>query len=360
MLIKPCISVIVPFYNASHYIEKCINCLKKQNIKKPFEIILINDGSTDNSLQIIKKLSIPNLKLFSFKKNRGPAAARNLGIIKSSGKYIFFLDIDDVITNHALKVLYDQTKYFKYDYIFCDTQWIEKSKNQREKIYSYHKNRVIKHDELKKLMINRLYNSKHMGGPLSAKGRLLNRSLIIKNNIFYNKNLRYLEDEIFMWDFLAITRSIKYVKKQLYIYHVHPNIETAVVRGLNLSFPVSKLKIIKKNIQNSLKKKGCKKNERIKHGNQSLVYFLINVLISYTKSMIHKKVSLKEGKKLRRKIINKAIKDNEFSIAFKNYTATNGESIALINAMKSKNTKLIEFACNTRAKEILNLRRSNK
>ena len=71
MLIKPCISVIVPFYNASHYIEKCINCLKKQNIKKPFEIILINDGSTDNSLQIIKKLSIPNLKLFSFKKNRG-------------------------------------------------------------------------------------------------------------------------------------------------------------------------------------------------------------------------------------------------------------------------------------------------
>ena len=230
----------------------------------------------------------------------------------------------------------------------------------REKIYSYHKNRVIKHDELKKFMINRLYNSKHMGGPLSAKGRLLNRTLIIKNNIFYNKNLRYLEDEIFMWDFLAITRSIKYVKKQLYIYHVHPNVETAVVRGLNLGFPISKFKLIKKHIQKSLKKKVVKKNERIKHGNQSLVYFLINVLISYTKSMIHIKVRLKVGKKLRRKIINNAIKDKEFSVALKNYTAAKGESISLINAMKSKNTKLIEFACNTRANEILNLRRSSK
>ena len=130
-----------------------------------------------------------------------------------------------------------------------------KIKKSEKKIYSYHKIRSLSMKNFKKFMINRLYNSKHMGGPLSAKGKLLNRTLIIKNNIFYNKNLRYLEDEIFMWDFLAITRSIKYVKKQLYIYHVHPNIETAVVRGLNLGFPVSKFKIIKNEIQNSLKKK---------------------------------------------------------------------------------------------------------
>ena len=359
MLIKPCISVIVPFYNASHYIKKCIECLKKQNIKKPFEIIFVNDGSTDNSLDIIKKLCVPNLKLFSLKKNLGPAAARNLGITKSSGNYIFFLDVDDIITNDALKILYSETKSLKYDYVFCDTKWIEKSKNQRKGIYSFGKDKIIKNFELKKSLIRRLYNPKHMGGPLSAKCRLLSRSLIKKNNIFYNENLRYLEDEIFMWDFLAVVKSIKYIRKQLYIYHVHPNVETAIVRGLNLGFPVSKFKIIKKHILNSLKKKGCKKDDLIKHSNQSLVYFLINVLISYTKSIIHKKVSFKVGKKLRRKIINEAVNDKEVSQALIGYKVSKNESKVLVNAMKTKSTKLIEAACDKRAKEILSLRRAN-
>ena len=358
MLIKPCISVIVPFYNASQYIKKCTSCLKKQNIKEPFEIILINDGSTDNSLEIIKRLNIPNLKLFSLKRNLGPASARNIGINNSSGNYLFFLDVDDIITNDALKILYDQTKSYKYDYVFCDTKWIEKSKNQRKKIYSFNKDKIIKREELKKSMIERLYNPKHMGGPLSAKGRLLKRSIIKKNNIIYNENLRYLEDEIFMWDFLAIAKSIKYIKKQLYIYHVHPNIETAVVRGLNLGFPVSKFKIIKKHISNSLKKKGFENYEISKHSNQAMVYFLINVLISYTKSILHKKVSFTIGKRLRKKIINGALKDKTISIALKDYTVSVSESITLVNAIKSKSSRLIESACDMRAKEILNLRRA--
>ena len=92
------ISIIIPVYNGAPFIKRCFDRLIKQNFKESFEIIIVNDASTDKSVEIIKKYKLPNLKLFSLPKNSGQSAARNIGIKKSVGEYIFFQDIDDLIS----------------------------------------------------------------------------------------------------------------------------------------------------------------------------------------------------------------------------------------------------------------------
>lgn len=95
----PKISVIIPVYNTEKYIEKCLNSLEEQ-IMNDFEIIIVNDGSTDNSEEVIKKYikEHKNLKIIYLKKeNGGLASARNFGVEKASGKYIAFLDSDDYL-----------------------------------------------------------------------------------------------------------------------------------------------------------------------------------------------------------------------------------------------------------------------
>ncbi len=102
----PKISVIIPVYNTEKYVEKCLESLAKQEMKD-FEVIIVNDGSTDNSENVIKnymqssKLNIKYLE----KENGGLASARNYGVEKASGKYISFLDSDDYLDKNLFSEL---------------------------------------------------------------------------------------------------------------------------------------------------------------------------------------------------------------------------------------------------------------
>lgn len=103
------ISVIVPVYNTGKYIEKCLDSLINQSINNEVEIIIINDGSTDNSAQIIqnyiKKHEKSKLIKFYTKENEGVAKTRNLGIQKATAPYILFVDSDDYIDTHLMEIL---------------------------------------------------------------------------------------------------------------------------------------------------------------------------------------------------------------------------------------------------------------
>lgn len=108
------VSVIIPMYNAENTITECLNSVLSQTYKD-FEVIIIDDGSTDRSYEIVKdylaKNNIQNLKLLK-QNNRGPGIARNRGIKNSKGKYIAFLDADDVWKNNKLEM---QMKYLQKD-----------------------------------------------------------------------------------------------------------------------------------------------------------------------------------------------------------------------------------------------------
>ena len=83
------ISIIIPFYNAKQHIKNCLDSLTVQDFKKPFEVIMVDDGSNDDSQKVIKEYNYKDLKLYSLSKNSGPGAARNIGLKKAKGEYIF-------------------------------------------------------------------------------------------------------------------------------------------------------------------------------------------------------------------------------------------------------------------------------
>ena len=100
------ISIIIPFYNAERHIKNCLNTILTQDFNQTFEIIMVDDASTDRAQEEIKKYNVPLLKLLSLKDNTGQAAARNLGIKNAKGKYIVRVDSDDYVNVEFLKILY--------------------------------------------------------------------------------------------------------------------------------------------------------------------------------------------------------------------------------------------------------------
>lgn len=112
---KELISIIIPVYNAEEYIQETIDTIKQQTYNN-WEAIFIDDNSTDKSKEIIKKNLQSNIKLIELKQNGGPAVARNKGIDIAKGKYIAYLDADDLWTKEKLE---KQHKFMKdNDYAF--------------------------------------------------------------------------------------------------------------------------------------------------------------------------------------------------------------------------------------------------
>ena len=115
------VSVIIPVWNVERYIESCLTSLLNQTLKE-IEIIVVNDGSPDNSQKIIDKYvkKYPNKVKSYIKENGGQGSARNLGITFATGEYISFVDSDDWLSEDALEKMYNLAKKEKSDIVICD------------------------------------------------------------------------------------------------------------------------------------------------------------------------------------------------------------------------------------------------
>lgn len=118
------LSVIVPVYNVADYVVACVESIVANKVKD-YEIILVNDGSTDSSLQIIRKLEkkYREIKVID-KKNGGLSSARNAGIDVALGEYISFIDSDDTIDDMMFKKLLDKASESNYDIVTCGVKMI--------------------------------------------------------------------------------------------------------------------------------------------------------------------------------------------------------------------------------------------
>lgn len=207
------ISIIVPIYNAEKYITKCVDSILNQT-KKELEIILINDGSTDKTEEIIKNYQDKRIKYFK-NKNQGIGKTRNFGIEKAKGKYIMFLDSDDYLEKNACELLYNKAESNNLDLVMCDFYKIYANGNIEEVRQSSFKNSSLK-DSPKIL-------SEH----LSPWAKIYKRDLIIKNNIRFVENLKY-EDAPFVAIALDKAKKIGKVDECLNYYVIHGNSETTV------------------------------------------------------------------------------------------------------------------------------------
>ena len=350
-----CVSVIVPFYNAECYLKRCVDVLLKQDFNKSFEIIMVDDASTDNGQSIIKTQNSSLIKLHSLPLNFGPSAARN-----AKGEYIFFLDADDLITTCALKTLYNHAKESDFDLVFSDKASIENSQNQNENIFIHPTDKIFNNSDITKEIKKRLYDPFYSQGLIGVTGRLIKRSIISENKLFFEEQLRYLEDETFSWDILAYCKKAKYIRKQLYSYYINPNVSSAVSVAFDRGFSVSNFKLAKDHVQNCFKHRDLHTKESAKLADHAFISLVIGALISYSRSIIQGKTNVDNSKKCRKKLIEDVLKDPDISKSIKNYSPSKNENHWIPRAIKWRFNKLLEFACNKRAKEILSIRRSRK
>lgn len=198
----PKVSVIVPVYNVENYIDKCLTSLINQTLKD-IEIIIINDGSTDNSQIIIDKYAKKYKRIKSYtQENKGQAAARNFGLTKSTAEYITFVDSDDYIENTMLEKLYNEIIKNDYDIIVSDI--IKETTNGT----SLFKNFWVIKDEM-----NKNFMTSHMG-PVA---RLYKRKLLIDNNFKFLEGVIY-EDLASIPILGMYTNKIGYMEEAFYHY----------------------------------------------------------------------------------------------------------------------------------------------
>ena len=186
------VSVIVPVYNVEKYLDKCLTTLAKQTLKD-IEIIIVNDGSPDNSQKIIDKYTkkYSNMKCY-IKENGGLSDARNYGIKKANGEYIAFLDSDDYVTEDMYKKMYEKAKSGNFDMVVCDLNYV-----YPDKIIPAYSNVPNDTTNIKKCMLN-IYPA--------AWNKIFKRKLF-DNDIEFKKGV-WFEDVEFIYRLLPSVKSI--------------------------------------------------------------------------------------------------------------------------------------------------------
>lgn len=195
------VSFIVPAYNCESYIERCINSIFSCYGKK-IECILIDDGSTDKTFEVCNKLKnrYSNLTVFH-QSNRGVSFSRNIGIIKSKGDYISFVDADDFVQPTDLSFIKDFDVYIlnmNFNGLWNDYKGVLKCTDE----YKF-----INYPEYMHSVCNKFFK----------------KDLLIRNNIYFNEEIKYLEDLLFVMRLFVITNKIKYVNKNYYTYWKNDN-----------------------------------------------------------------------------------------------------------------------------------------
>lgn len=215
------ISIIIPVYNCEKYIEKCIKSLMNQTYKD-FEILLINDGSTDKSAEICSfyEKSNKNIKLFNIK-NSGVSNARNYGIDYATGNYIQFVDSDDYVDSDYIESMVNAIKNTDedIDIVICGIKQIILKNNEyifsrdikveSSDIYNIKELNDVMPELIEKAYINYCYS------------KLIKKDVIINNNIRFNKYLSLGEDTLFVLDILNSSKNIKILSNTPYNYVIH-------------------------------------------------------------------------------------------------------------------------------------------
>lgn len=213
------ISIVVPVFNKEDYLERfffSFSSIEKLNLN--YEVIFINDGSTDRSLSVInnkiESLNISNLKFRVYSKgNGGVSSARNLGINVANGDYIWFLDSDDQFEIEKVDKTLSQIKEKKYDIlIYGYTALNNDSSVKKEYLF---KERLLNNDDIIDMINNHTIES--------IWNKIYNRCFLLDNNIFFKESIKYAED--FFFNALAFKCSSKsyFFKESIYYYYNNDN-----------------------------------------------------------------------------------------------------------------------------------------
>ncbi len=208
------VSIIVPIYNTAKYLDACLNSILKQTYQN-LEIILIDDGSTDDTPKIIDNYAKKDKRIIVFhQKNRGQSAARNVGLSKATGDYISFIDSDDTIKPSFVADLlaaYDD----KTTLSVCGINYKRLKNKSSEDVYISSLRSRKTHESFKAYI---LYLLAVDGRMYSSVNKLYRAKIATK--LRFDESINFAEDTKFVLDYLTKANgNIKFILKPLYIYN---------------------------------------------------------------------------------------------------------------------------------------------
>ncbi len=211
---KPKISLIIPVYNSEKYLPECLDSVLEQTFKD-FEVVCVNDGSTDSSLSILKKYAAKDARIvIKSQNNAGVSAARNAALELAKGKYIAFLDSDDFIHPDYLKVLYETMELKKADLVWCGFLRVNQNILRQEVKVLVGKRYPIKvYDNIFDDFIKGNIN------PEVALWNKLYKSDLAKQ-IKFVENIAASEDFLYVVSYLYKTNKVAFVNAELLFYRV--------------------------------------------------------------------------------------------------------------------------------------------
>lgn len=207
------VSIIIPVFNVEKYLTRCLDSVVNQTLDN-IEIICINDCSTDNSLDVLKKYALKDnrIKLIDLPQNRGVSFARNTGIDNANGEYIAFLDPDDWWNKNLLKTVYTDIQTYNSEIAifgsnFCKNDKIIPNETQLSYILQFKEQHALRTYQ------NNLVNY--------AWDKLYNRDFINRHKIRFNENLSQTEDVIFALECFSYNPTMSFIPKNLYNYQIN-------------------------------------------------------------------------------------------------------------------------------------------
>lgn len=225
---QPKVSIIVPVYNVEKYIRRCIDSLKNQTLED-IEIILVDDSSTDSSLEICKKAAEEDSRIKVIHKvNEGAGLARNAALEIAEGEYIGFADSDDYIDKEMYKTLYEKAEQYNSDLVmsgvlFVDGNMFSKEGECIRKTYFDADTQFETEDELQMLrmgIIGALPEDEDDSKYGMSIWKNLFRHEIIKENklVFESEREKLSEDALFMVDFISCIKKATGINEAFYNY----------------------------------------------------------------------------------------------------------------------------------------------
>lgn len=215
------LSFIIPVYNSASFLNICLDSIIDQGISmQMFEIVIVNDGSTDNSEEVINEWKLQNQDVlinYFYQENKGQGAARNLAISKSVGEYLWFVDSDDFIEKYSAKLLFAEMKKDNLDTIWFDHRLVNTSGKIFKQPSHDVKTNFSQSTYNGEQFLEKIFNTSCM--PVMF---IFKRKLITDHNLLFHEGI-YFEDIIFTLKLIFYSKRIKYYNLLVYNYVIHDN-----------------------------------------------------------------------------------------------------------------------------------------
>ena len=197
------ISFIVPAYNCSDSISRAVKSIETNNKNINYEILIVENGSTDNTNSIIEQLAKENKYIKIFHSKKGVSRDRNFGIKNAQGKWLFFLDADDY--------LIDKIDILKNSDLII---WNYKVAQRKKELSAFIKN-IKSSDKIKQTIVHMLNDPTKF---MTVWGKLFNREIIEKNKLWFDESVEVGEDSEFLLQYLLKIKTITFSSKYIYLY----------------------------------------------------------------------------------------------------------------------------------------------